>query len=110
MLLQRQHVSTQADGGVLRLLPAFDGLWLGYRDHDLFLEPEKRARVFPGGGMLRPFIFGDGHIVGTWARRTTGRGLDVSVESFEHVDEQALGASLGDLERITERSVRLLKR
>jgi Winged helix DNA-binding domain len=56
---------------VVRLLPSFDGLWVGYHDHHVFLTREYRPRVFPGGGIIRPLVFANSQIVGTWTRRAS---------------------------------------
>jgi hypothetical protein len=110
MLVSAEHSDTADMTRLVRLLPAFDGIWLGYRDHDVFIPREEHRRVFPGGGMIRPFMLADGHIVGTWMRRTSRGGVDVSVELFEPVGKADLSASLADFGRITERPVRLVTR
>jgi hypothetical protein len=81
MLLSARHASP--GDGVLRLLPGFDGVWVAYRDHDVFLGREYQRRVFPGGGIIRPLVFADGHIVGSWTRRAARQGIEVSVDLFE---------------------------
>lgn len=108
MLVSTEHTDTADMPPFVRLLPAFDGIWLGYRAHDMFIAPEHARRVFPGGGMIRPFILADGQIVGTWMRRTTRGSVDVSVELLEPIGDAALSAALADLSRITERPVRVV--
>ncbi|MBV9601228.1 MAG: AlkZ family DNA glycosylase [Chloroflexi bacterium] len=93
---------------VLRLLPGFDGLWVGYRQHEVFLQREYHGRVFPGGGIIRSVVFADSHIAGVWARRAAGQRVDVSVDLFEAVDQDALAAAVADYGRIVERAVRLV--
>jgi hypothetical protein len=104
-----QSVPGRASGGEpaspvdrrVRLLPAFDAVWLAYRDHAALLAPEFQKRVFPGGGVLRPIVFKDGHAVGTWTRRrrTTRRGVDVGVDLFERVPQAELEAAVAELGR-----------
>jgi hypothetical protein len=82
-----------AASSAVRLLPAFDGLWLGYRERDLLLPGSSRGRVYPGGGVIRPAILIDGEPVGTWTRRKRGQAVDVALDPFEnhsaaHVREQ----------------------
>jgi hypothetical protein len=60
---------------VVRLLPTFDTYLLGYRGRDLAVPPEHAARVWPGGGIIRPTVVENGLAVGTW--RLRGRRLDV---------------------------------
>lgn len=49
-----------------RLLPAYDGIYLGLRDRSELLAPEHERIVFPGGGVLRPTVIVDGRVAGTW--------------------------------------------
>jgi hypothetical protein len=88
MLLSERH-ATPGDG-VVRLLPGFDGIWIAYREHDVFLGRKYHRRVFPGGGVIRPLVFADDHVVGTWARRATPRRVEISVVLFEALDNDAL--------------------
>ena len=107
MLLSRQHArpaeanSPRATAGTVRLLPSFDGLWVAYRDHAVVVEPEYQRRVFPGGGIIRPLVFANNHIVGTWTRRATRQRIVVSVNLFEPVDQDALAAAVADYGRIS---------
>jgi hypothetical protein len=60
---------------VVRLLPAFDTYLLGYRSRDLAVPAEHVARVWPGGGIIRPAVAENGLVVGTW--RLRGKRLEV---------------------------------
>ncbi|MEV6108635.1 crosslink repair DNA glycosylase YcaQ family protein [Streptomyces sp. NPDC051940] len=52
----------------VRLLPAYDGYWLGHRDRS-WSVPAGRARdLAPGGGQIRAAVVADGLLVGTWGR------------------------------------------
>lgn len=55
-------------GPDVRLLPAYDGYLLGYRDRALSVPAPYERRVWPGGGVLRPTALVDGLAVGTWTR------------------------------------------
>jgi hypothetical protein len=105
--MQEAHRAPRLDRTV-RLLPAYDGLWVGYRDHGLLLADELQKRVFPGGGLIRPIVYCDGRAIGTWSRRATRRGIDVSVDLFESLDEQALARAVADLGRFFEVPARLV--
>jgi Winged helix DNA-binding domain len=97
---------------VVRLLPAFDGLWLGwYGDRDTMLPPQFRSRVYPGGGVIRPSVMVDGQAAGTWTRRTRGQTLDVVVDLFDDAGAEALNslrAAATDLGRFLRQPVRLV--
>jgi hypothetical protein len=92
----------------VRLLPAFDAVWLAYRDHAALVAPEFQKRLFPGGGVLRPIVFRGGRAVGTWSRRTTRRGVDVRVDLFERVELPELETAVAELGRFLELPARLL--
>ncbi|MFI6496188.1 winged helix DNA-binding domain-containing protein [Nonomuraea typhae] len=70
-----------AVAGLVRLLPAFDELLLGWKSRDPILAPEHARTVFPGGGILRSAVLVEGRIRGTWSRK----GGAVTVELFEDV-------------------------
>ncbi|WP_419997277.1 DNA glycosylase AlkZ-like family protein [Streptomyces boninensis] len=50
-------------GPDIRLLPMYDGHWLGHRDHN---HAPKAIR--PGGGLIRAAVIADGTAIGTWTR------------------------------------------
>ena len=94
----------------VRLLPSFDAVWLAYRDHNVFVGREYHRRVFPGGGIIRPLLFAQARIVGCWMRRAARQRIDVSVDLFEPLDQDALGAAVLDYGRIAGRTAGLVAR
>ncbi|GAB3904252.1 winged helix DNA-binding domain-containing protein [Kibdelosporangium lantanae] len=66
-------------GPDVRLLPAYDNYLLGYRTRENSVPAPYQARVWPGGGIIRPTVIADGLVVGTWTRRA---GV-VHVDAFE---------------------------
>jgi hypothetical protein len=95
---------------VPRLLPAFDGVWLGYRDHTLLIDAPYVKRVFPGGGVIRPLVFAAGRIVGTWSRKAARRGVEVSADLFQPVGDAGLEAAVNDFAAFVQQPARLVKR
>ncbi len=93
----------------VRLLPGFDAIWVAYRDHDVFVGREYHRRVFPGGGIIRPLVFAEGRIVGTWTRRATRERIGVSVDLFEPLDQDPLAAAVLDYGRIAGRKAGLMR-
>ena len=69
-----------------RLLPAFDGLLLGYTDRRWLVPDAHVRRVNAGGGLVRPTVLVDGAVVGTWrlrrARARSGTPAVVEVAPF----------------------------
>jgi winged helix DNA-binding protein len=91
-LLRRAPVADDAPRGPhVRLLGAFDGLLLGYRNRALVLEPRHARRIQAGGGIVRPAVIVDGRVVATWRQQRLGRRLRVIVEPFA-LGEAALPA------------------
>ncbi|MFE9421697.1 winged helix DNA-binding domain-containing protein [Kitasatospora sp. NPDC006697] len=64
----------------VRLLPAYDGYLLAYRTREESVPGPQQARVWPGGGVIRPTALADGLAVATWSR--TGARV-VGIEEFE---------------------------
>jgi hypothetical protein len=74
-------------GPVVRLLPAFDTLWLGYRSRAIMLAPEHARRIVPGGGILHPALLVDGRGAGTWRISRSRARLDLLVEPFGNLTD-----------------------
>jgi Winged helix DNA-binding domain len=72
----------------LRLLPAFDEWLLGWASRDFTLPREHARKVAPGGGIIRPVVIADGHVVATW-RLDRPRGR-VEIAPFARIDPTAL--------------------
>ena len=70
----------------VRLLPAYDNYLTGYRTREGTVPAAHQARVWPGGGTIRPTVIADGVAVATWTRRSGGRMIQV--ESFEPLPPQ----------------------
>ena len=99
---------------VVRLLPRFDALLLGYASRDWLVDPAYARRVHPGGGMLRATLLVDGRLAGTWKTQSLKRGLRVEVDPFEPLPDGVLPAlekEAADLGRFLgqEAQIRLAK-
>lgn len=87
---------------LVRLLPRFDALLLGYTGRDWLVEPAYARQVHPGGGMIRASLLVNGALRGTWKTRALRSGLVVEVAPFEPLPENirpALEAEVVDLGR-----------
>jgi hypothetical protein len=87
------------------LLPAFDGLLLGYADRRGLVPDARARRVNAGGGLVRPTVLVDGAVVGTWRLRPaparSGAPAAVEVAPFAPgaVAVPALQAEVDDVGR-----------
>ncbi|NRQ39307.1 winged helix DNA-binding domain-containing protein [Nonomuraea sp. NN258] len=79
---------------VVRLAPAFDEYVMGWKSRDPVLPAEHAAKVFPGGGILRPVVLDDGMITGTWSRK----GAEASARPFT-TEPPGLDAEIADVRR-----------
>ncbi|MGD0004636.1 MAG: winged helix DNA-binding domain-containing protein [Anaerolineaceae bacterium] len=68
-------------GPVVRLLPAFDSYYLGYRVRDFAVPIDYQPRVFHGGE-IAPVILLDGCAVGTWHYEQRGRQMHILAYPF----------------------------
>ncbi|MFE9661891.1 DNA glycosylase AlkZ-like family protein [Streptomyces sp. NPDC005955] len=66
-----------SDAPDVRLLPAYDDYLIGYRTRELSVPAAHRARVWPGGGLIRPTVIADGLAVATWTRGPGSRSVQV---------------------------------
>jgi len=68
-----------APRGLVRLLPAFDGYLLGWKDRDLVVPAEHWPRVNRGGGWLHPVVLAEARVAATWSteRRSDALGLQI---------------------------------
>ena len=76
----------------VRMLPAYDNYLLGYRTRDASVPVLHQARVWPGGGVIRPTVLADGLVIATWARGS--RAGSIQVDTFATIPpkiEQGIG-------------------
>jgi hypothetical protein len=64
----RGRVPDPVPPDLVRLLPAFDELLLGWADRTPVVPAEHAGDVLPGGGSLRATVTRGGRAVGTWTR------------------------------------------
>lgn len=78
-VLARHREQTGDGSGTpdVRLLPAYDNYLTGYRTRQESVDAAFEARVWPGGGVLRPTVLVDGRVVGTWSRGSGGKAITV---------------------------------
>jgi hypothetical protein len=78
----RGHLPDPVPGDLVRLLPMFDELLLGWKDRTPVVPAAHAKAVVPGGGILRATVTVGGRVAGTWTRD--------GVELFAAVPERAL--------------------
>ncbi|MFL5798359.1 MAG: winged helix DNA-binding domain-containing protein [Actinomycetota bacterium] len=83
-------------GPVVRLVPAFDPFFLGWRTRQLSLPKRHERKVFPGGGMLRPAVLADGVAVATWTVTRRGDPRTVAISQFGRPEPAVRSAAADD--------------
>lgn len=95
----------QANGGVVRLLPAFDQYVVAATRHSDALTVGKASqakRIYRPQGWLTPVVVADGQFAGVWSWERKGKTLNISVEPFAARVPKALRAGVEDeAERLT---------
>ncbi|BDZ46597.1 winged helix DNA-binding domain-containing protein [Naasia aerilata] len=77
-----------AAADVVRLLPPFDELLLGYTDRSANLDPAYWDRVAPGAnGLFRPILSVGGRVLATW-RVDGAREKSVAVDAFDGLPQE----------------------
>jgi hypothetical protein len=89
MLADAPQRPTRSTRPQVALLDYFDPYLLGYADRDLVLDRRFARRIQAGGGFVRPAVLIDGRVVGTWGRRRSGDRLDIGLELFEDLPQDA---------------------
>ena len=85
---------------VVRLVPGFDPLLLGYRSRDWLLAPDQARHIHPGGGILHPAVLVDGVAVARWhLTRAAGRAA-ISVAPFAATDAAVRDGIAAEVEAI----------
>lgn len=79
----------------VRLLPAFDEWYLGYRDRSLTAIPELLDVIVPGrNGMFRPIIVVGARTVGTWRRTEDGAEVLDVVDRVTPAQRRSIDAAV----------------
>ncbi|MEU0687289.1 winged helix DNA-binding domain-containing protein [Streptomyces uncialis] len=78
-----KELARSSDTPDVRMLPAYDNYLIGYRTREASVPAPHQARVWPGGGLIRPTVIADGLAVATWTRGPGSRSLQV--DAFEPV-------------------------
>ena len=74
----------------VRLLPRFDAYLLGYKSRDFCIDPKYARRIHPGGGMILTACIINGKVQGTWKTRKRKKGLEILLEPFETLPDEAM--------------------
>ena len=82
----RGHVPEPVAPGLVRLLPMFDELLLGWKDRAPVVPAAHAKAVLPGGGIVRATVTVGGRVAGTWTKD--------GVELFASVPPRALEEEL----------------
>ena len=62
---------------------------VGFRPRDLLVEPEHAPRIFRPQAWLSPVVLVNGRAVGIWERKRRGRRMEVRIEPFAALAEEA---------------------
>ena len=89
-----------APNGIVRLLPAFDEYLLGWKDRDVAVLPEYRAKINRGGGWLHPVLTNDGQLVATWSMNRTPKVWRLQIAPFNELTTAVKRAAAADAKDI----------
>ena len=110
-LLAVEDAGDLDDPAPLRLLPAYDAYLLGYDGRAHAVDEDHARRVHPGGGIIRPTVVDDGHVVATWSLDRSRSTPALSVDPFDSLSEDAvedLESETADVGRFLDLDIELL--
>jgi hypothetical protein len=87
---------------LVRLLPWFDNLLLGYASREWLCPPAFAKRINPGGGLIHPTLLVNGAILATWQLLHRRAELEVHLAPFQPLDpllHPALETEVSDIGR-----------
>lgn len=67
-IFHNSSIITNTLDDVVHLLPAFDELFVSYRDRKEILEAEHLKKVIVSNGVFKPTVFHNGRVIGIWNR------------------------------------------
>ncbi len=82
------------------LLPAFDEYILGYKNRDLFLDPEHNRKVITVNGLFYPTIIVDGKVAGMWKRGISKGKVNLDFQLFDNLNKKQLTAIKDEVKRL----------
>jgi len=83
--LPNDATPAKAQSPDVHLLPGFDEYLLGYTDRSLVLQHVHNASVIHSNGIFKPTVVVDGHIIGTWTRKSVKSKPVVTTTTFAAV-------------------------
>ncbi|MFE5192015.1 winged helix DNA-binding domain-containing protein [Streptomyces sp. NPDC056628] len=81
-----KRLPDSSDTPDVRMLPAYDNYLIGSCTREVSVPALHQARVWPGGGLIRPTVIADGLAIATWTRGSGSRSIQV--DAFEPVPPQ----------------------
>ncbi|MFJ5546138.1 winged helix DNA-binding domain-containing protein [Streptomyces sp. NPDC093225] len=81
-----KELPASSDTPDVRMLPAYDNYLIGYCTREVSVPALHQARVWPGGGLIRPTVIANGLAIATWTRGSGSRSIQV--DAFEPVPPQ----------------------
>jgi hypothetical protein len=112
--LAEPPVTGPVDSGV-RLLPEFDGLFVGYQGRNRFrvLTEAQLAQIWAkANGLFSPVVLHEGRVVASWRTLGTGRRVDLEVTMLDPhplLPEDAFPDAVAALEQVLDLTVRDLR-
>lgn len=82
-ILHQSSADYKLEGEHVHYLPAFDELFVSYKDRKEILALEHLKKVIVSNGVFKPTIFKDGEIIGIWNRIVRKSGVTAESSFFK---------------------------
>lgn len=85
---------------VVRLLPRFDTLWMGYASRDLHINAQDAKRYLIHGGVINAMLLVDGEAKAAWRTRKTGKAVRIILEPFAPLPSEIVRLAGAEADRM----------
>lgn len=85
---------------VVRLLPRFDTLWMGYASRDLHIAPQDSRNFLIHGGVINAMLLVDGEARAVWRTRETGKAVRIILEPFAPLPAEIIRQAGAEAQRM----------
>lgn len=90
-IFHNSTVNHKLEDDIVHLLPAFDELFVSYKDRKEILKLEHQKKVIISNGVFKPTVFLNGEIIGIWNRVVKKNRIISDISCFKNPSKKIQG-------------------